>query len=299
MRRLLFVPAGLILLLLFLFYGPMESFRLLWINTAMYTSRHKFLAEWFFTGKYINRVLAQNQPLEEYRTDDTALTNAWDDGIIFAEIRGNYFRGHIIKINDPRRLIFVRSDTEEGYDLDQFAEAHNALGGINASGYADPDRRGIAWGIIIDDGQVYSRLSRGGRHVMGGFTEEHKLVVGSFSEDEILMQQYTWALEFGPILIVNGEKTEFPSYYGGFAPRTAIGQTAEGHVLLLTIEGRQRTSIGATFQDLQTILYANGAVNAINLDGGSSTSMVYQGNLISSLSGRNTERLLPNAILFR
>jgi exopolysaccharide biosynthesis protein len=114
-----------------------------------------------------------------------------------------------------------------------------------------------------------------------------------------MAQQYLWAFEFGPLLIVNGEKTELTSFSGGLAPRTAIGQTAEGHVLLVVADGRQKTSIGATFQDMQAILFANGAVNAINLDGGSSTTMVYQGRVTNSPSDGDAERLLPNAILFR
>ena len=64
-------------------------------------------------------------------------------------------------------------------------------------------------------------------------------------------------------------------------------------------EGRQIDSIGATFQDLQTILLANGVVNAKNLDGGSSSCMVYQGELVHTASGGNNDRLLPNAILYR
>ena len=297
--RWLLIPAGLLLLFLILFYGPFEGFRLMWINTAMYSSRHKFLAQMFYSENYINQVLARNLPTENFMTDDTLLADDWDDDVFFAEIRGNYYRGYIIKINDPRRLVFVHADEEEGKILEQFSEEYNAMGGINASGFADPGRRGIASGIIITDGQIISQLSRGERHLMGGFTPDYKFVVGSFSEEEVLAQNYLWAFEFGPLLIVNGDKPEFTKYSGGIAPRSAIGQTAEGHILLVVIDGRQVNSIGATFQDLQTILFANGAINAINLDGGSSVSMVYEGSLVNSPSDGERARLLPNAIIFR
>ena len=293
------IPAALLFMFLFLFYGPIESFRLLFINTAMHSRRFQKLATLLYTEKYINRVTGRIEPAEEPRTDDSVLRHAWDDGIFFAEIKGNHYKGCIIKINDPRRLIFPQAVTPEGNLLEQFAEKHEAIGGINASGYADAKQRGIVWGTTIVNGQVAARSWQDEYHVMGGFTKDYKLAIGSFTEEEITAQQYLWAFEFFPLLIVNGEKIEFPPFSGGYAPRTAIGQTAEGHVLLVVVDGRQKTSIGATFEDLQTILYANGAVNAINLDGGSSTTMVFQGKVMNSPSDGEKERLLPNAILFR
>jgi exopolysaccharide biosynthesis protein len=297
-RRIL-VPAGLLFVFLFLFYGPFESFRLLWINTAMYSSRLKFIEKMLYTEKYIEQVLARNEPVEDRRTDDSTLTNKWDDGILFSEIEGNYYKGCIIKISDPRRLFFTRSMAIEGNLLEQISEKNNCLGGINASGYLDIKHRGIAWGITIVDGQIVSNCSHGTRHIIGGFNADYKMVVGRFTEDEIAKQNYLWAFEFGPLLIVNGVKMEFSPYSGGLAPRTAIGQTAEGHIFLVVVDGRQKTSIGATFRDLQAILHENGAVNAINLDGGSSTTMVYQGAVVNNPSDEDSERLIPNAILFR
>ena len=264
----------------------------------MYSSRHKFLARMFYTERYIQRVLALNEPASQLTTDDSELDHNWNDDTIFVEIRGNHFRGFIIKINDPRRLAFVQSDSPTGNVLEYLVEKYGGTGGINASGYVDPRQRGGAWGITIADNQIISQITRGNRHVMGGFNGDYKLVVGNFSEDEIIAQDYRWAFEFGPLLIVNGEKTELTDFSGGLAPRSAIGQTAEGHVLLVAIDGRQAASIGATFQDVQTVLYANGAVNAINLDGGSSTTIVYQEVVANNPADGDAERLLPNAIIF-
>ena len=294
----MWIPAAVLFIILLLLYGPFDGFRLMWINTAMYTSRHKFLARMLYSKRYIQSVLSLNEPAAHRTTDDSELANNWNDEIIYAEIRGNHFRGFIIKINDPRRLAFVQSDLPAGYLLEDLVGKYGGTGGINASGYADPRQRGGAWGITIANNQVISRITRGNRHVMGGFNGDYKLVIGNFSEEEILVQDYQWAFEFGPLLIVNGEKTELTSFSGGLAPRSAIGQTAEGHVLLVAIDGRQVSSIGATFQDVQNVLFANGAVNAINLDGGSSTTIMYQGAVVNSPADGDAERLLPNAIVF-
>jgi len=293
------LPGVLLLTLLFLFYGPIESFRLMWINTAMYSSRFKFLAQFLYTKNYINKVLAMNQPEFDRRTNDIPLENKWNDEIEFAEIKGNYYKGYIIKINDPRRIFFVQAGELQGKLLEEMTEIHDAIGGINASGYADPVLRGTVWGTTISDSRIISNCTQGQKHVMGGFNSDYKLITGSFTKDEIPALDYLWAFEFGPLLIVNGEKTELTSFSGGLAPRTAIGQTAQGHVLLVVVDGRQTASIGATFLDMQTILFSNGAINAINLDGGSSSTIVYQGNVVNNPSDGETERFLPNAILFR
>ena len=59
----------------------------------------------------------------------------------------------------------------------------------------------------------------------------------------------------GPFLIVNGEAQDIVGIAGGTNPRTAIGQTADGKILLLAVDGRQPNSIGATFSDLQDMYH--------------------------------------------
>jgi exopolysaccharide biosynthesis protein len=295
----LLIPAVLIFIFLFLFYGPIENFRYFWINSTMHTSRFQFLARMFYTEKYINSVIGRTEPAQNPVTDDSVLAHDWDDKITFAEIKGKNYKGYIIKINDPRRLFFSQAANLNGNLLEEFVTMNGALGGINASGYTSAEQRGIVWGTTVADGEIIARCTQADHHVMGGFTKDYKMVIGGFTEEEIKTKEYLWAFEFFPLLIVNGQKIEFQPFSGGLAPRTAMGQTAQGHVLLLVVDGRQRASLGATFEDLQTILYANGAINAINLDGGSSSSMVYHSRLINSPSDGERERLLPNAILFQ
>ena len=115
---------------------------------------------------------------------------------------------------------------------------------------------------------------------------------------EIAAQGYVWAFEPGLLLIVNGEQTGLNAFSGGLSLRTAIGPTADSSVLLLVIDGRQVTSIGATYQDVQALLYDHGAVNAIGLDRGSSSSLVLDNRVVNSPSDSDDERLLPNAIIF-
>ncbi len=69
----------------------------------------------------------------------------------------------------------------------------------------------------------------------------------------------------------------------GANPRTAIGQTADGRILLLVTDGRGANGhLGATASDLIEIMEQYGAVNAANLDGGSSTCMYYNGKWLQN-----------------
>jgi exopolysaccharide biosynthesis protein len=322
-RIIIIILATIIGIPILLFYGPFPQFRKLWINTAMFSSRHQYLATALYTKKYIDKVLyipfpsgqTNNEPLAETNTDtvnfgeintntvsltntDTvSLTNT--DTVIFAEIKGDYFRGYIIKIEDPRRLSLVHAGNEEGKYLEDLVLAQNSLGGINGGGYRNDKKRGLPWGTLIADGEIVSACTEHREHTIGGLNSAHKLIVGRMTDNDITRQNFQWAFEFGPILIINGEKTALNVYSGGLSPRTAIGQTKEGHILMVVIDGRQTSSIGATFHDVQMVLFANGAINAIGLDGGASSCMVYQGELVNSPSEGKRGRLLPSAIVFK
>lgn len=132
---------------------------------------------------------------------------------------------------------------------------------------------------------------------MIGFDQQHKLVIGSMTPQEALARGVVEAISFGPVLIINGERVPITGTGGGLNPRTAIGQCANGAILLLVIDGRQPTSLGASFNDVANVMVNYGAVNAVALDGGSSTLMVYQDKILNSTSILTGPRRIPTAIL--
>jgi len=296
-RLAIILIAGLVGITLFLFYGPFEGFRLLWINTAMYSSRHQFLATALYPRSYIDKVL--DIPLPKEQTDIQPPPENDSMKVVFAELKGDYFKGYIIRIEDPRRLTLVSSAQDEGQYLEDMVETYQGLGGVNCGGYRNHQMRGLPWGTLIVNGVLAASCTEHRLHSIGGMTASHKFVTGRMDDQQITEKDFIWAVEFGPILIINGEKTVLNQYTGGLAPRTAVGQTEEGYILLVVIDGRQASSIGAYLQDVQTILYENGAVNAICLDGGASSCMVYNGELVNNPSEGRQGRLLPNALVFR
>lgn len=112
-----------------------------------------------------------------------------------------------------------------------------------------------------------------------------------------------YAVGAGPRLVKNGsvfltsKEEKFPSdITTGRAPRTAVGVTKEGHMILFVVDGRQSSSIGMTLQELAQFMQELGAVDAMNLDGGGSSEMVINGRNVNHPSdGR--ERSVGGALL--
>lgn len=109
----------------------------------------------------------------------------------------------------------------------------------------------------------------------------------------------------GPYLVSKGEiilndKAEgFTANSGirGVAPRTAIGITAPGRLILLTADGRQKNSVGLTLWELAALLKEIGVYEAINLDGGGSTTMVVNNKILNSPSDSGNPRKVSTALL--
>ena len=104
-------------------------------------------------------------------------------------------------------------------------------------------------------------------------------------------------------LIINGEKRKSNGLGSGANPRTAIGQKADGTVLLLVTDGRGASGhLGATANDLIDIMEEYGAVNAANIDGGSSSTMYYKDEyLMTSVTFyySNSSWNLPEAFIVK
>ncbi len=90
----------------------------------------------------------------------------------------------------------------------------------------------------------------------------------------------------GPYLIKNGDiyvdmSAQKLSAIGGRNPRTAIGYTRDNHLIMLTADGREGSSIGLTLMELASLMKEFGCVNAMNLDGGGSTVMYVKGQVVN------------------
>jgi exopolysaccharide biosynthesis protein len=224
-----------------------------------------------------------------------------DDGLELHQIVGNGYLGYMLIVHDPTRL-FVGTPGNlggRGMRLTDMVENTGAVAGINGGGFYDPGGTGaggVPDGLVIQDGRLTWGAGMGHVNVIG-FDADGILHVGTMTPEAAMSLNMHWAVSFGPTLISNGVAQDV--HQSGLNPRTAIGQRADGAVLMLVVEGRQIDSLGATLDDLIEIFLSFDAINASNLDGGSSTMMILEGESINRSASVVGPRYLPTSFLVR
>lgn len=321
LKRLLKIFISLILLLLIafiiIFHSPYTKLKELWVTTAMSTMNHQYLAHLFVSDKEIDEIMQKNKVIEskeKINLDNIQISKASSSGKIFEalhdstiekiDINENGYRGYLLIVHDPSRIFVGVSNKLGSYGemLPDMVKDYKAVGGINGGGFSDPDwegNGGLADNLVISQSKILVPPKSSVVSLVG-FTNEDKLVIGSYSMEEINAMGVRDAVVFYPALIINGTPTKILGDGGwGIQPRTAIGQRKDGSVLLLAIDGRQIGSLGITIKTLQDIMIRYGAENAANLDGGASTSMAYDGKMINHPCSNIISRHIPDAFLIR
>lgn len=329
--KLLFLSFSIMLLLtfsagLFLMYGPFPYFRDLWVTTAMSTLHHQWLATMFFDQKTIDEILANNRTIETENVtneNDVSVTakappdNATElpkspsdgehiiNGIGFTRLKTATYEGWVIRVFDPSR-IYMAVSQGYGYSGEKVSHMTQRLGafvGINAGGFIDVNGQGnggMADKVLISKGRLIATCNAKETHSIVGFDKKGRLLLTRCQSSEIsgLTKVFRDAVEFKPFLIVNGTPTKMTGNGGyGIQPRTAIGQTKDGIVIFVQIDGRRPPVIGASVKELQQIFIKYNAYNAANLDGGASSIFVFRGKVVSNPSSHSGERFVPDAFL--
>lgn len=301
--------------------GPSVTARELFVRSVRETSAVGFLANIYLSEEEI-AAIDSGEAVEEYQETDTSLVtiskpaqttqgpvaDEWGfidedgDGIILDEVKGEGFSGYMLIVLDPSRVIMgsvPSSYHARGYTIEQMVQKFDAVAGINAGGFEDPNGEGngsIPDSLTVFEGEVYYG-SMGTRQGFVGLDSNHVLHVGKPTAKEIKEWDIQYGASFGPVLISNGEVVLPEDNVGGLNPRTAIGQRSDGAILMLVIDGRQVISIGATLRDLVDIFLEYGAVNACNLDGGSSSMMWYNGGYVNNTASVIGIRPVPTSFV--
>lgn len=322
MSIFLIVVDTLVLICFFLAYGPISFFRDYLVTTAMTTMSHKYFAYVLYSEETVEKVLDNNRIIESDSPTDTSKINTTpvvDTGVyesIYEEqvlkrdnendlyklvnISGSKWKGYMVVIYDPAnvQLVFSKNFGGSGEYLSTMAKNNNALVAMNASGvFTRYGNRNT--GTTILDGKIKyvgKTINKGGGLI--GFTKDNVLMLTKKSASEAIKDGMDRAVEFGPFLIVNGKESEFKGNGGwGIANRSAIGQRQDGIVLLICIDGRSKDSLGISMSELKDIFVRYKAYNAANLDGGGSSALYVDGNLVNTPVGYgySGERYLPNA----
>ena len=293
----------------FLLYGPYHGFRDWLITTAMTTMTHQWIAYLFYSQDTIDDVMANNKVDEIVEdTDKDAIvvgiaekkehTNEYERAVLEKEhpndkykiinISGKGYSGYLAVIYDPSKVktLVTAKIGQSGQYLTTMAKNNKAIVAINGGGFDDPNYSSNAanpLGITYSKGKIITNYYYSGAGGIIGFDKDNKLVLASkCTKDTAESLGVRDAVTCGPFLIVNGKASTVVGNGGwGTAPRSAIGQRKDGIVLFLAIDGRTVKRPGADMDDLIEVMKNYGAYNAANLDGGTSTAMVVNYELIN------------------
>lgn len=295
--------------------GPSSEATRIFTMSAQETSAIKWLPKLFISENEFNDILHPVQVTDDYEElpfDKSVATTAEDDTVIAEEeelpeieivdLLGSSYKGKLMIVRNPARVTVGAIDSFGGVGktLSAFLDKYDAVGCTNAGGFMDENgsgKGGIPDGIVIQNGQIVYGSAGSSYTGVAGFDENHILHVGNMTGQQALDCGIKFGTNFanGPVLIQDGVSRK--DIVSGINPRTCIGQTADGTVLLIAIEGRLADSLGATYDDLVEIMEEYGAINAVNLDGGSSSGMYYEGERITRSSSLIGDRPLPTAII--
>lgn len=321
LKRKTFFQAFLIMILAALLcsggilYGTNQGhqFRRMLVGTVLSSQHSQYV-------KYMQFLLPQSE-IDELRTamnhpktvqtkisdGDSKLPKGPSKLIETATVETANYTAKILIIPDPTTVHLVGTMfSDKGQALSDLIKDNNGVAGINAGGFFDQGGNGSGGqiiGLAISRGQILS-IPKGGKDsplLVGGFLKGGQFITGKYSINQLVKLGATDAVSFGPQLIVNGNNCVTSAIDGawGWAPRTAIGQTKDGSVVMIITDGRfywDKTHRGATMSDMAQMFESYHVVNAIAMDGGGSTTMMKDGELLlkPATSTRVGMRYLPN-----
>lgn len=243
-------------------------------------------------------------PIEFATSDKYPAEVIYDDGEVqIIKFSGTTSKGkytaRLIQVKDPSRMTLgvtknvgdkdnPTKKPGKGQIIADMCKDNDALCGINAGGWVDINgvgTGGIPLGTVVKDG-VMTVYTEEENHTIIGFDYKNRLVMGKFNPYQVASLGIRDAVSWREpaVLIRGGVMAEFSGLAGGYDPRSAIGQREDGMVLLLVVDGSSKRSIdGANFALMADILHEFGAINAANLDGGTSSSMALNGKIINTV----------------
>lgn len=315
----LVLAIALVLILNKIFNGPSQSAKETLTMTLLEASATKWVPKLFIGEAEVERIKnGGGEEYEELSDDDvdtsmitidnstsiTGNTDEWKnhpDGIRIERMEGPTFTAHIMITRDPSRVYLATSSLpfskdKPGQRINNAIEKEGAVAAINAGAFYDNGTGStvvgsVPEGLVISGGKVvWTQNETYTPEGFVGFNTDNILIVDkSMTADRAKELNIRDGCGFGPVLIKNGEINEVEyNNPSGYNPRTAIGQRADGAVIFVCIDGRQAGSLGGTYKDVIDIMVKYGAVNACNLDGGSSSVMLYRTTYSYAIDNKTT-----------
>ncbi len=308
---IIFIILDLIVIACFIMmYGPWDKVRNMYVNTALKTMSHQYFANIFYSQETIDKISSSNYFVtinEDANTEDVIINTKEktkykdkyeeelftrdnpDDAYKIINLKVGTSKGYLVAIYKPEKVKLISTKQfnigGKGERILTMCPRYNATVCINGGGFVDEGYGSdIPIGVVIQDGEITWGKENADtyRDNIIGLTKDGKLkLMSNATANEALKEGITDAMIFGPFLIVNGKPLEIVGDPWGQAPRVAIGQTKDGIILFLVVDGENYIN-GASLQDMVDILQRYGAYNAANLDGGQSSSLVVNSKLYNN-----------------
>ena len=191
-----------------------------------------------------------------------------------------------VEVTDGTSILSAFANNTYGRNItdttSDMAEENNAVLAINGDYYGARQS-----GYVIRNGVVYRNQGSNGEDMVISKDGSLSFISESDTTTDSLMQKQAWqVLSFGPVLVENGQVVVSENDEVGMAmasnPRTAIGTVAKNHYLFVVSDGRTSESAGLSLYELANFMKSLGATNVYNLDGGGSSTMVFQGEVVNN-----------------
>ncbi|WP_315369278.1 phosphodiester glycosidase family protein [Oribacterium sinus] len=191
-----------------------------------------------------------------------------------------------VEVTDGTSILSAFANNTYGRNItdttSDMAEENNAVLAINGDYYGARQS-----GYVIRNGVVYRSQGSNGEDMVISKDGSFSFISESDTTTDSLIQKQAWqVLSFGPVLVENGQVAVSENDEVGMAmasnPRTAIGTVAKNHYLFVVSDGRTSESAGLSLYELANFMKSLGATNVYNLDGGGSSTMVFQGEVVNN-----------------
>ena len=293
-----------------LMYGPFDSFRNLYVTTAMKTMHHQYLAKIFYSDDKIEQIMNSNYFVEfsdSANVDEIKINTGekkkyldeYEEDLLTREDGNDLYKiididigsssGYLVAIYKPEKVRVITTKRfnigGSGERVVTMCERYNGVVCINAGGFVDYGMGSdIPIGYVIKDGEIVwsdGDATYNKRNIIG-LTYDGKLkLMSNTTGEEAVDSGVMDGIVFGPFLILNGKALNIVGDPWGRAPRVAIAQRKDGVIMFLVVDGENYIN-GASLKDMIEVLQRYGAYNAANLDGGQSTSLVVNGKLYNN-----------------
>lgn len=208
-----------------------------------------------------------------------------------------------VEVTDGTSILSAFANNTYGRNItdttSDMAEENNAVLAINGDYYGARQS-----GYVIRNGVVYRNQGSNGEDMVISKDGTLSFISESDTTTDSLIQKQAWqVLSFGPVLVESGQIAVSENDEVGMAmasnPRTAIGTVAKNHYLFVVSDGRTSESAGLSLYELANFMKSLGATNVYNLDGGGSSTMVFQGEVVNNPTtngNKISERAVSNIL---